>query len=125
MSSVLLVRHGTSHSDIELITDNRGQQSFEAVYILMPTTENVRRIIRDFGPGREKYPGAHIFFTDRMQPWCPLHLPETDASALTAIPDQLLLELGDGPHEKYLNGVKDLYLNFWRESTLSFVCVLF
>ena len=35
----------------------------------MPTTENIRRVIRDFTPGNEKYSAAHLFFTDRMLPW--------------------------------------------------------
>jgi hypothetical protein len=55
-----------SHSVIEVITNHREPQTLEAVYILMPTTENIRRIARDFTPGNEKYSAAHIFFTDRM-----------------------------------------------------------
>jgi hypothetical protein len=62
---VLLSPHGTSHSVIEVITNHREPQSLEAVYILMPTTENIRRVIRDFTPGNERYSAAHLFFTDR------------------------------------------------------------
>ena len=66
---VLLLRHGASRSVIEVITNHREPQSLEAVYILMPTTENIRRIIRDFTPGNEMYSAAHLFFTDRTYPW--------------------------------------------------------
>ena len=62
---VLLLYHGASYSVIEVITNHREPQSLEAVYILMPTTENIQRIIRDFTPGNEKYSAAHLFFTDR------------------------------------------------------------
>ena len=59
------VRHGVAYSVIEVITNYREPQSLEAAYILMPTTENIRRIIRDFTPGSEKYSAAHLFFIDR------------------------------------------------------------
>ena len=36
----------------------------EAMYLLMPTTQNVDRIVRDFS-GQQMYAGAHLFFTDR------------------------------------------------------------
>ena len=62
---VLLLHHGASRSVIEVITNHREPQSLEAVYILMPTTQNIQRIIRDFTPGNEKYSAAHLFFTDR------------------------------------------------------------
>ena len=49
---------------IESITTNREPQpGFEAVYLLMPTTENIGRIIRDF-EGRQQYAAAHIFFIE-------------------------------------------------------------
>ncbi|KAF9647199.1 Sec1-like snare protein [Thelephora ganbajun] len=86
---------------IEVIANHREPQSLEAVYILMPTTENVQRIIRDFTPDNEKYSAAHLFFTD-------------------PIPDQLLAELGSSPAERHLKGVKDLYLNFWPIETQAF-----
>lgn len=64
-SSVSHLRHGVFYSVIEVITNHREPQSLEAAYILMPTTENIQRIIRDFTPGSEKYSAAHLFFTDR------------------------------------------------------------
>jgi hypothetical protein len=62
---VLFVFRDTSHSAIEVITNHRELQSLEAIYILMPTTENIRRIIRDLTPGNQKYSAVHCFFTDR------------------------------------------------------------
>lgn len=51
---------------IESITTNRDPQpQFEAVYMLMATTQNVERVIRDFS-GRQQYAGAHVFFIDGM-----------------------------------------------------------
>ena len=50
---------------IESIVVHRTPQTgFEAVYMLMPTTANVDRIIRDFSGGRQQYAGAHLFFID-------------------------------------------------------------
>ena len=52
---------------IESITTNRDPQPhFEAVYMLMATTQNVDRVIRDFSNGRQQYAGAHLFFIDGM-----------------------------------------------------------
>lgn len=53
---------------IESISSYREQQQFEAVYMLMPTTQNVDRIIRDFSDGRQQYLKAHLFFLDGTHP---------------------------------------------------------
>ncbi len=54
---------------IESITNNReSQQAFDAVYILMPTSANIERIVRDFSGGRQQYAGAHLFFIDGPPP---------------------------------------------------------
>ncbi|KAG9312992.1 Sec1-like protein [Chiua virens] len=49
---------------IESISNHREPQQFEAVYILMPTTQNVDRIIKDFSTDQKQYLGAHLFFID-------------------------------------------------------------
>lgn len=61
---------------IESITSYREpQQQFEAVYILMPTTQNVDRVIRDFSGGKQQYAAAHLFFVDGMpKPYCVVRL---------------------------------------------------
>jgi hypothetical protein len=52
------------HVVIESITTNRDEQpGFEAMYMLMPTSENVQRVIRDFD-GRKQYAAAHLFFIE-------------------------------------------------------------
>lgn len=54
---------------IESISNYREPQQFEAVYILMPTTQNVERIIKDFSNDRQQYLGAHLFFIEGTPPW--------------------------------------------------------
>jgi syntaxin-binding protein 1 len=50
---------------IESITSNREPQAgFDAVYMLMPTSANIDRIIRDFSGGQQQYAAAHLFFID-------------------------------------------------------------
>lgn len=52
------------HLVIERISDNRDPQpDFEAIYLLMPTSQNIDRIIEDFS-GHRQYDGAHLFFID-------------------------------------------------------------
>jgi uncharacterized caspase-like protein len=50
---------------IENIAHHREPQPFEAMYIVMPTSQNVDRIIRDFPEGGpQQYNAAHLFFVD-------------------------------------------------------------
>ena len=50
---------------IESITSHREPQpQFEAMYLLMSTSQNVERIIRDFANGHQQYAAAHLFFVD-------------------------------------------------------------
>jgi syntaxin-binding protein 1 len=51
---------------IESITTHRDEQpGFEAMYLLMPTSENIHRIIRDF-EGHQQYAAAHVFFVEGL-----------------------------------------------------------
>lgn len=53
------------HAVIEAISNYREPQpTMEAMYLVMPTSQNVDRIIRDFSEGRQQYAGAHLFFVD-------------------------------------------------------------
>ncbi|EIW79319.1 Sec1-like snare protein [Coniophora puteana RWD-64-598 SS2] len=79
---------------IESISTNREPQQFEAIYILMPTTQNVDRIIRDFSNGRQQYLAAHLFF-------------------LEGLPEPLFQRLTESAAEPYLKGLRELFLNFW------------
>lgn len=55
---------------IESITNNReAQPEIEAIYLLMPTSQNADRIIKDF-TGKRQYAKAHLFFVDGM---CSIH----------------------------------------------------
>lgn len=50
---------------IESITQNRElQPETEAMYVLMPTSQNVDRIIRDFDGEQRQYGAAHLFFIE-------------------------------------------------------------
>ncbi|KAF8261652.1 Sec1-like snare protein [Lactarius quietus] len=87
---------------IESITSNReAQPSFDAVYILTPTSANIDRIIRDFSNGRQQYAGAHLFFVD-------------------ALADELFQRLTSSPAEPFLRGLQDLYINFWAMEAQAF-----
>lgn len=61
------------HTVIESISNYREPQQFEAVYILMPTTQNVERIIKDFSNDRQQYLGAHLFFIEGASVWALEH----------------------------------------------------
>lgn len=39
------------------------------MYLLMPTTQNVDRVIADFSDGREQYLAAHVFFIEGKSSW--------------------------------------------------------
>lgn len=39
------------------------QPEFEALYLIMPTTQNVDRIIKDFS-NQKQYAAAHLFFVE-------------------------------------------------------------
>ncbi|KAI0738596.1 Sec1-like protein [Daedaleopsis nitida] len=80
---------------IETITTHRDPQpQFEAMYLLMSTSQNVDRIIRDFSNGNQQYAAAHLFFVD-------------------ALPEQLFERLTSSPAEPYLKALQELCINFW------------
>lgn len=78
---------------IESINTHRTEQSLEAMYLLMPTSQNIDRIIADFSDGRRRYAGAHLFFID-------------------GLPEPLLNHLVSSPAEPHLRALQDLYVNF-------------
>ncbi|KAG2757041.1 Sec1-like protein [Suillus brevipes Sb2] len=86
---------------IESISSHREPQQFEAVYLLMPTTQNVNRIIKDFSDGRQQYLGAHLFFVDGLS-------------------ETLFEHLTTSPAEPHLKGLQDLFVNFWATEAQTF-----
>ncbi|EPQ56577.1 Sec1-like snare protein [Gloeophyllum trabeum ATCC 11539] len=86
---------------IESITNYRDPQTFEAMYLLMPTTQNVERIINDFSNGKQQYAGAHLFFID-------------------GLPEHLFERLTSSPAEPHLRCLQDLYINFWAIEAQAF-----
>jgi len=80
---------------IELITNNREPQpAFEAVYLLMPTSHNVDRIIKDFSNGAQQYAAGHVFFIEGLD-------------------EPLFERLITSAAEPFLKGLRELFLNFW------------
>ncbi|KIY71905.1 ras opposite [Cylindrobasidium torrendii FP15055 ss-10] len=79
---------------IESISNYREPQpGFEAVYLIMPTNQNVDRVMRDFSPPNTQYAAAHLFFIE-------------------GLPEPLFERLAASPAEPYLKGLKDLFVNF-------------
>ncbi|KAJ7070093.1 Sec1-like snare protein [Mycena amicta] len=86
---------------IESITSNRDPQpEFEAVYLLMPTSQNIERIIKDLS-GARQYAAAHLFFLDGLE-------------------ERLFERLASSPAEPYLRAVKELFVNFWAAEAQAF-----
>ncbi|GLB41838.1 putative STXBP unc-18 SEC1 family protein [Lyophyllum shimeji] len=80
---------------IESITSHRDPQpGFEAIYMLMPTSQNVDRIIRDFAGAVKQYAAAHLFFIEGLE-------------------EQLFERLTSSPAEPFLRGLREVFLNFW------------
>ncbi|TFK74997.1 Sec1-like snare protein [Pluteus cervinus] len=78
---------------IESITSYREPQpGFEAMYLLMSTSQNVDRVIKDFS-GTKQYAAAHLFFIDGLA-------------------DHLFQRLTSSDAEPHLQGLKELFINF-------------
>jgi syntaxin-binding protein 1 len=86
---------------IESISNYREPQQFEAVYILMPTTQNVERIIKDFSNDHQQYLCAHLFFIE-------------------GVSEPLFQRLTSSPAEPFLRGLQELFLNFWAVEAQAF-----
>ncbi|KAG8958292.1 vacuolar sorting protein VPS33/slp1 [Tulasnella sp. 419] len=79
---------------VESISSHRQPQpGMEAMYLLMPTTKNVDRIIHDFSGAETIYDGAHLFFMDPL-------------------PDALFTRLMSSPAEPFMRQLSDLYVNY-------------
>ncbi|PWN29630.1 Sec1-like protein [Jaminaea rosea] len=86
-------------STVENIEHNRSpQSSFEACYLLTPTSANVDRLIRDLSPpppGKQpQYAAGHIFFVDSLS-------------------DVLLQRLTTSSAEPQLRQLIEMFNNFW------------
>ncbi|KAF9240729.1 Sec1-like protein [Melanogaster broomeanus] len=86
---------------IESISSYREPQQFEAVYMLMPTTQNVDRIIKDFSNDPQQYLGAHLFFIEGLS-------------------EPLFERLTSSPAEPFLRGLQELFVNFWAVEAQAF-----
>ncbi|KAI0629391.1 Sec1-like protein [Trametes polyzona] len=86
---------------IESITSHREPQQFEAMYLLMSTSQNVDRIIRDFSNGRQQYAAAHLFFIDGLA-------------------EPLFERLTSSPAEPHLKALQELFINFWAIEAQAF-----
>ncbi|KAF7770373.1 hypothetical protein Agabi119p4_6347 [Agaricus bisporus var. burnettii] len=87
---------------IESITNNRDPQpDYEAMYLLMPTNQNVDRIIRDFSGNTKQYAAGHLFFVEGLAE--PLFQRLTSSAVV--------------PH---LQVLKELFINFWATEAQTF-----
>ncbi|KAG6908968.1 hypothetical protein DXG01_002574 [Tephrocybe rancida] len=87
---------------IESINSHRDPQpGFEAIYLLMPTSQNVDRIIKDFSSAAKQYAGAHLFFTEGLD-------------------EHLFERLTSSPAEPFLRGLREVFLNFWATEAQAF-----
>ncbi|EGN96657.1 hypothetical protein SERLA73DRAFT_93200 [Serpula lacrymans var. lacrymans S7.3] len=86
---------------IESISSHREVQQFEAIYLVMPTSQNVDRIIKDFSDGRQQYTSAHLFFIE-------------------GLPEPLFERLTSSPAEPYLKALQELFVNFWAIESRAF-----
>ncbi|KAI0091472.1 Sec1-like protein [Irpex rosettiformis] len=87
---------------IEAITNYReAQPGIEAMYLLMPTSQNIDRIINDFSNGKQQYAAAHLFFIDGLA-------------------EPLFEKLTSSPAEPYLKTLQELYVNFWAVESQAF-----
>lgn len=100
-------------SVIELITNNREPQpAFEAVYLLMPTSHNVDRIIKDFSNGTQQYAAGHLFFIEGIKAILDIFCRGTDVDTL-GLDEPLFERLFTSAAEPFLKGLRELFLNFW------------
>ncbi|ETN62750.1 syntaxin binding protein-1,2,3 [Anopheles darlingi] len=90
--------HEISAEGITLVEDiNKKREplpSIEAVYLITPSEDSIRRLMRDFEkPSKPTYKAAHVFFTE-------------------AVPDELFDILSKGPVVKFMKACKELNLAF-------------
>ncbi|BGP12280.1 hypothetical protein JCM10213_000024 [Rhodosporidiobolus nylandii] len=97
---------------VDLITAHRAPQPrLAAVYLLMPTTQNVDLVLRDHNPTPPPPQGK----SKSKAPQQPPEPPKYGAAYinfLDGINDALVGKLTDGLPEQYLQGLKELYINF-------------
>ncbi|KAH8116520.1 Sec1-like protein [Phellopilus nigrolimitatus] len=77
------------------------QPDQEAMYLLMPTTQNVERIVAEFSAGRRQFKRVHLFFLDSLA-------------------EDLFALLTQSPAIPFLACVTELYLNFWPVEAQAF-----
>ncbi|KAJ3865846.1 MAG: Sec1-like snare protein [Lentinula lateritia] len=80
-------------TQIESISNYRDPQpGLEAMYLIMPTNQNIDRVIQDFS-GTPQYAGVHLFFIEGLS-------------------EPLFNRLGSSPAEPHLRTLQELYINF-------------
>lgn len=100
---------------VDLITNHRQPQPrLAAVYLLMPTSLNVDLILRDYAPSAQPEPTGKSS-KKQVAPQAPQEPPKYAAAYVNfmeGINDALVGKLTDGLPENYLQGLKELYINF-------------
>lgn len=111
-------------SVVESITNDREPQpGFEAVYLLMPTGQNVDRVIKDFSNTNRQYAAGHLFFIEGIMV-IPINLlRQTDVNT-QGLDEPLFQRLFTSPAEPFLKGLRELFLHFWGASCPKPACVV-
>uniref|UniRef100_A0A2M4AKI1 Putative vesicle trafficking protein sec1 n=1 Tax=Anopheles triannulatus TaxID=58253 RepID=A0A2M4AKI1_9DIPT len=98
MVSACTKMHEISAEGITLVEDIHKKReplpSIEAVYLITPSDDSIRLLMRDFeNPSKPTYKAAHVFFSE-------------------AVPDELFDILSKGPVVKFMKACKELNLAF-------------
>lgn len=95
------------------------------MYLLMSTSQNVDRVIRDFSNGNQTYAGAHLFFIDGMSEIATHSSGQLDNGiadrGTQGLDEQLFERLTNSPAEPHLKTLQELFVNFWG-TPVSMLC---
>lgn len=81
--------------------------------MLMPTTQNVYRIIKDFSDGRQQYLAAHLFFIEGTLNGVLRPARVGVDRSYIGLSESLFERLTASPAEPFLRGLQELFVNFW------------
>ncbi|GAA5889143.1 hypothetical protein JCM5296_007177 [Sporobolomyces johnsonii] len=98
---------------VDVITAHRiPQPRLAAVYLLMPTSQNVELVLRDYNPAPPAQSGKSSKKNAGAQQPEPPKYAAAYINFMDGINDALVGRLTDGLPEHYLQGLKELYINF-------------
>ncbi|KAK4701832.1 hypothetical protein P7C70_g4396, partial [Phenoliferia sp. Uapishka_3] len=113
----------TGIQQIDIITNQRGPQShLPCIYLLMPTSQNVELVLRDYAPAPAQPPGRNVKKDKHTPPPSAIVQKPKYAAAhlhfVDGIDDRLVTKLTNGLPDNYLAALTELYTNFHGEPAL-------